>query len=146
MYHSMIFKNSSGITKNTWDDWKLIPSAKPTFPMPEVQLKFVDIPGSNGSIDLTDYLTSSPTYNDRVGTFNFYAVDTHEDWDGRCQEIGKFLHGKNMKIILEDDPLYYYDGRVTVSDKRTDGQFPTITLSCRVRPYKIHINTGANEL
>ena len=143
MYHSVIFKNASGVTKNTWDDWQLIPTAKPTFPMPEFQGKYVDIPGRSGSIDMSEYLTNELTYSDRSGSFQFYALETADDWDYRCAEIGKFLHGQKVKAYLEDDPFYYYEGRFTVSEKKTDGQFPTLTLSFRVQPYKIHTNTGA---
>lgn len=143
MYHSIVLKDSSGATKNTWDDWQLIPTAKPTFPMPEFQAKFVDVPGKSGSIDMTTYLTNEPVYSDRTGSFQFYALETAGDWDARCMEIAKFLHGKKIKVILEDDPFYYYEGRAALSEKKTDGQFPTVTLNFRVGPYKKHINTGA---
>ena len=143
MYHSIIFRNASGAIRNTWDDWQLIPTAKPTFPMPEPQYKYVEIPGMDGSYDISTYLTDTIKYNDRQATFSFRAVDTADDWDMRCLEIGKFLHGQKMKIILEDDPLYYYEGRVTFSEKKSEGQFPTVSFACRVAPYKIHINTGA---
>ena len=143
MYHSIIFKNASGAIRNTWDDWQLIPTAKPTFPMPEPQLKYVEVPGMDGSYDISTYLTDTIKYNDRQGTFSFRAVETADDWDARCLEIGKFLHGQIMKIILEDDPFYYYEGRVTFSEKKSEGQNPTISFTCRVAPYKVHINTGA---
>lgn len=143
MYHSVIFKNASGTMRNTWDDWQLIPTIKPTFPMPEFQGKFVDVPGKSGSIDMSTYLTNELVYADRTASFSFYALDTAEDWDIRCQEIAKYLHGQKLRIILEDDPLYYYEGRVMLKEKKTDGQFPMITFDFRVGPYKKHINTGA---
>ena len=143
MYHSVNFKNASGIVKNTWDNWRLIPTAKPSFPMPEFQTNYVDIPGRSGSIDMSTYLTGQPVYSDRTGTFDFYAVDTEIDWDVRCAEIGQFLHGQQLTVILEDDPMYYYTGRFTVSGKKTDGNFPVISFNYRVQPYKIHSNTGA---
>ena len=141
MYHSVVFQNASGIIRNTWDDWRLIPTAKPTFPSPEPQYKFVDVPGKNGSIDLSTYLTGGIRYSDRTGSFEFKAIDTSEDWDVRCNSIAKFLHGQSLKIYLEDDPFYYYEGRVTMS-KNSGDKVPTITFNYRVGPYKIHKNTG----
>lgn len=142
MYHSVVFQNASGVSRNTWDNWRLIPTAKPTFDNPEPQFKYVDIPGRNGSIDLSTYLTGDIRYSDRTGSFEFSAVDTSEDWDVRCNEISKFLDGQILKIYLEDDPLYYYEGRVTMK-KNSSSKYPTITFNYRVGPYKIHKNTGA---
>ena len=143
MYHSIIFKNSSGLTRNTWDDWQLIPTAKPTFPMPEPQFKYVEVPGRDGSYDLSTYLSGTINYSDRQATFQFKAVDTADDWDMRCNAIARFLHGQELKIYLEDDPFYYYQGRVTFSEKKSEGKFPSISFTCRVKPYKYNINTGA---
>lgn len=143
MYHSINFKNVTGTVKNTWDSWRLIPTAKPTFVMPDFQEKSVEIPGSSGSIDMSTYLTGEPVYSDRVGTFEFYALETDQDWDVRCAEIGKFVHGQVLQAILEDDPLYYYQGRFVLSDKKTSGQFPVLVFKYRVQPYKIHTKTGA---
>lgn len=144
MYHSIVLMNASGNARNTWDDWRLIPSAKPTFPMPEFQANYITIPGRSGSIDISNYLTGAPVYSDRNASFKFYALDTEDDWDERCENIANFVHGQRLKVFLEDDPLYYYEGRVTFADKNSAEQIPTITLSFVVGPYKKHINTGAS--
>ena len=144
MYHSITFINSTGIRKNTWADWRLIPTQKPTVAMPEFSNNFVDIPGRNGSIDFTDYLTGGPNYADRSGTFEFYMKDSDAaNWDLRINDIANFIHGKKLKFILEDDEFYYYEGRISLSDKNTDGKFPRITITYRVGPFKQHINGSA---
>lgn len=147
MYHSITLINSAGVRKNTWADWHLIPSAKPTFPMPEFSQNYVDIPGRNGSIDMSEYLTGHVTYADRSGSFEFYMIDTDiaDDWDERCNTIAEFLHGIKVKAILEDDPLYYYEGRFSLSNKNTGSPTPKITISFRVEPFKKFIN-NASEL
>lgn len=146
MYHSIIFMNASGSTKNTWDNWQLIPTAKPTFPMPEPQLKFVEVPGMDGSYDISNYLTNEIKYSDRKATFQFKALETASDWDSRCSEIGSFLHGQKLKIFLEDDPDYYYEGRVKFSEKNSGDKIPTISFECQVGPYKINTSTGNRAL
>ena len=61
MYHSITFGD-----KNTWDDWHLIPSKRPSFNPPNVKSQYVDIPGGNGVLDLTESLTGYPLYNTRT--------------------------------------------------------------------------------
>lgn len=56
---------------NSWTDLYLIPIDRPCIQPPEVRTEFVSVPGGNGSIDLTEALTGSPLYNNRIGTFNF---------------------------------------------------------------------------
>ena len=84
MYHSVNFKNASGIVKNTWDNWRLIPTAKPSFPMPEFQTNYVDIPGRSGSIDMSTYLTGQPVYSD----------------NDQSQETLEFQHNWKLKRCL----------------------------------------------
>ena len=64
MYHSINFGN-----KNTWDDWRLIPTSRPVFLPPDVKKVLVDLPGSDGVIDLTESLTGYVKYGNRKGSF-----------------------------------------------------------------------------
>ena len=135
--HSISFMDSSGNIKNTWDDWQLIPTKKPTVAMPGFASNYVDIPGRNGSIDISNYLTGGPSYSDRSGSWEFRMIGTTtENWDERINRIAQFLHGKQMKIILKDDPMYYFEGRISFSEKNTDDPTPKITFSYRVGPFK----------
>lgn len=141
--HSIIFINSSGTERNSWTNWKLIPTQKPVVPMPGFDSNFVEIPGSDGSLDMTDYLTGGPVYKDRTGTFEFYLVDSNIDTT--INTIAQFIHGKKIKFVLTDDPNYYYEGRLAITDKRSDGGYPKITISYTVGPYKTHRTSGAHQ-
>lgn len=70
MYHSINIGE-----KNTWTDWHLIPSSRPYIEMPTIKEKSVEIPGRNGVIDLTTFLTGSPTYGNRKGSWEFYVAN-----------------------------------------------------------------------
>ena len=59
MYHSITFANE----KNTWDDWRLIPSSPPLVVPPSIKADYVGVAGVDCGIDLSDYPTSRPTYN-----------------------------------------------------------------------------------
>ena len=131
MYHSLTFGD-----KNTYDDWHLAPSSRPVFNPPEARTKYLDIPGSSGSIDLSESLTSFPLYEDREGSFEFYVLNGYQDWQTLYSEIMNYLHGRKMNAVLEDDLTYHYEGRFSVDKWKSDSYWSKITISYRVNPYK----------
>ncbi len=140
-YHSITIGD-----KNTWDDWHLIPSSRPVFAPPEVKSKWVDIPGANGELNLTDVLTSYPVYKNRQGEFEFYLPpDSGKSWDIVYSEMMNYLHGKAMKAILADDPSYYYEGRFAVDEWKSEKSWSTIVISYNVYPYKNEIFSSLDD-
>ncbi len=133
MYHSITFG-----TKNTWTDWKLVPTSRPVLDPPAVKKVLVDIPGSDGSIDLTESLTGYVKYENRKGSFEF-KVHTKEDWVEVYSSILDYLHGQRMKIILEDDPGYYYYGRAYVNQWKSSKNYSLIVIEAEVDPYKYEL-------
>ena len=150
MYHSIYFgeltldentgKFLTTTTKNTWNDWYLIPSSKPIVAQAGVSTNFVDIPGRrDGPIDMSEYLTGSPIYGQRSGSFEFYIDPDHEYWETIRMKIASYLHGKRMKMCLEDDPMYYYEGRFSLSGMTSEAITDKITITYAVGPYKYRI-------
>jgi hypothetical protein len=133
MYHSIIFGE-----KNTYDDWKLVPCERPVFAAPTQKTTFLDIPGADGSLDVSESLTGYPVYNDREGTFDFYVLNEYTGyyWMDIYSDIMECIHGKRLHAILEDDPKYYYDGRFWIDKWNPDAHHSTITIKYRVNPYK----------
>lgn len=140
MYHSITFGD-----KNTWDDWHLIPETQPVVSMPTQKTNYIDIPGASGSLDLSESLTGYPLFNDREGSFTFILtnnVGVSQPYENRkkihrvVEDIAEHLHGKVMRMRLEDDSNYYYEGRFSVSDPSPEEGFSKVTINYRVGPYK----------
>ena len=132
MYHSITFGD-----KNTFDDWHLIPTSRPVIAPPPFRSHTEDIPGGFGSLDLSEALTGYPLYDNRTGTLEFAVVnDAWSDWSLAYQTILNYLHGRRMKMILEDDPSYYYIGRFTVDNWDSGENHSTITINYDLYPYK----------
>ena len=144
MYHSITFKKDSA-QKNTWDDWKLVPSSRPVFNPPEQKVKTVDIPGRNGIIDLSQSLTGYPLYNNRVGSIEFMVMNDFKPWQDVYSEIMQFLHGQNVKAILEDDPEYYYEGRFTINEWKSDKDWSKIVIDYDAKPYKLAVQSSLED-
>ena len=150
MYHSLIFQydsNGSVASRNTWDDWHLIPSPRPVVAQPTPNYKYVDVPGRDGSLDFSNYLTGKPSYSDRTGSFKFYVINESEtgqsygNWATRKSTIARVLNGRKiMKMILEDDPNYYYIGRFYMKDWQPGDSYSTISIEYRVAPYKYSVS------
>lgn len=131
MYHSITYGD-----KNTWDDWHLMPSTRPVFNPPPTKTHYVDLPGGNGKLDLTESLTGYPVYENRTGSHEFYVVNGYQTWDALYSTILNYLHGRTMRAYLEDDPYFYYEGKFEVDEWRSDRSYSIITINYDVYPFK----------
>ena len=139
MYHSITFGE-----KHTYKDWGLIPTERPAFDMPAVKTVYVDIPGADGAVDLSTALTGAVVYENRTGSFEFRVVPK-EDWACVYSEIADYLHGQKMKIILDDDPCYYYYGRPQVSKWKSDENASLVTIDVTADPYKYELYSSTED-
>ena len=146
MYHSITFgdgtldKNGNFIGTNTWDDWHLIPSSRPVIASPGVSTKFIEIPGKSGMIDLSEYLTGDVVYGNRSGSLEFYVDNGHEYWESIRSKIANFLHGQKMCMCLEDDPTFYWEGRFSLNEWRSESWNSMVVIDYNVGPFKISIH------
>lgn len=145
MYHSITIGE-----KNTFSDWHLISPSRPLVLPPPPKTNYVDILGMNGSLDYTEALTKFPRYSDRQGSWEFVVLNPGDvetslypepfesyNWSELYSEILSYLHGKYFDhIVLEDDPLYTYRGRVWVNEWRSDAGWSRIVLNYRLQPFK----------
>lgn len=124
---------------NTYTDWKLVPTSRPVVAPPEPQYNFVEVPGMNGALDFTEAL-GGVAYRMREGKWKFLVEHDHPgyDWQRVYSDIMNAIHGKLVKVVLEDDPDYYYTGRVSVDEWRSDPDNSYITLTYQLSPYKLY--------
>lgn len=137
--HSINFQYGNDATSavNTWDHWHLIPTTRPVVVQPTPVYNYVDIPGMDGSLDITDYLIGRPTYSDRQGSFEFYVENDYGNWFDRSHEIASYLDGKRvLRMTLEDDPEHYYIGRFYFKQWTPDASHSRVTIEYRVKPYR----------
>lgn len=129
---------------HTWEDLHLIPSTAPSINPPPIKIETVDIPGANGSIDITELLTGIPLYENRTGSIEFYIDSTNEEyaddgmyrWDYAYDKLLNALHGFRQKLILTDSRSSYYEGRVSVNSYKSDKLTGIITLDYDLDPFK----------
>lgn len=121
---------------NTWDDWHLIPTSRPSVAPPAVSTNFVEIPGLNGAIDMSDYLCGRPVYGNRSGSWDFYVDNDHENWETIRMKISNYLHGRKFKISFESDPRFYWEGRFSVGEWKSEATNSRISINYTLSPFK----------
>ena len=104
----------------------------------EPRTSFVDVPGADGSKDLTEALGVGVKYKDRKIKWTF-ALYPGDNWELRKQTVSGYINGIACAIVIDDDPNYYYQGRVEVKDYKVDGLLKQITVEAVCRPYKLHL-------
>ena len=140
MYHSVFFGG-----KNTWDDWHIVPTSRPVIKPPTKKTNYLDIPGADGVLDLSESLTGYPVYNNREGSIEFLVMNDYQPWEVLYSAILEHIHGQRMQMILEDDDQYFYEGVFEVEDWQSTVPRSTIVIKYNVGPYKWNINKTTDD-
>lgn len=108
------------------------------------KLNLIDIPGADGSKDLSDRPAGRIVYHDRVLTWTF-ALYPGENWHEKHRQVSAALNGKRLDIYLDDDPNYFYTGRLTVKKYNTDKALRQITVEATCSPYMWSVNISSTQ-
>lgn len=119
---------------HSYDDLGLILSSVVVEP-PEVKTKKIDVPGSDGVIDLTQF-DGDIHYNNRKISLTFTAKGITYNWASVFSEVNNKLHGKEMNIVLSDDPNFMWHGRVSVKSHTKASTNGKIEIEVDAEPYK----------
>lgn len=119
---------------DTYEDFGLILTSK-KIGTPKVKSKKIRIEGADGELDYTDFF-GEPKFENRELEFEFQIKARPTEFVKIHSEVLNALNGKQVRIVLEDDPDFYYVGRLTVSDLTPSGIKANINISCDCEPYK----------
>lgn len=124
--------------KDAYRDWGIVLQPM-VMPAPQAKTYYVDVPGRDGKLDLTETL-GEVKYENREFELIFYCLDKAERWSALMQEISGYLHGQKMKLVFEDDETYFYLARLSVDRMETDKRLGIITINGVAEPYKYKLN------
>ena len=103
--------------KHTFDDFGLC-CTKVEIGLPTVKKKQINLKGADGVLDLTD-IFGRTLYGNRKLSFHFdHEEANYTEWMIRASQVVNYLHGKRRKVVLDNDPNYYYDGRISLQDQQ----------------------------
>lgn len=123
---------------HSWRDFNLILKPK-ELGSPAVKVQKIEIDGADSDIDYTEFF-GEPKYENVTHTFDFSTIVPHTEFVPLFSLIKNALHGKKVRIILDDDPAFYYFGRCSVSNFVTKKGYGEVSIECDCEPYKYRIN------
>ena len=121
---------------HSYRDLNLVLS-KVNIPPAVPKTNYVDIPGGDGSVDLTEAL-GEVKYKDRECSFTF-TVFPYDDFEEKKRQVNSLLNGKKHRIFVDKDPDYYWQGRCSVSAYESDRNLHKIVVNTTVAPYKLKL-------
>ncbi len=122
---------------HSWYDLNLVLSEVDISPATP-KTNFVDIPGGDGSVDLTEAL-GDVKFKTRDCTFTFTAFP-YEDFEEKKRQVSNLLNGRRCKITLDKDPDYYWEGRCSINKYASDRNLRKIIVKATVAPYKLRLS------
>lgn len=123
---------------HSYDDFNLLLVSKEVG-SPNVKVKEIDIPGADGSLDLTDFFGEAK-YENVTHKFQFQTIVPQSNFLSLFSTIKNAIHGKKLRIIIDDDPSFYYVGRCFVSAFTNEKNIGTVAVECVCEPWKYKVN------
>ena len=132
--------------KHTLRDWNLGWTAV-SIGFPEAKTYEQDIPGADGVLDLTEAITAGDVkYKKRSLSMEFEVKDKDFfKWSVLVSEIANYLAGQRMKIIFDNDPYFYYLGRLAIDTEKTEKSESSLVFSGEVDPYKYELYSSLED-
>lgn len=105
---------------------------------------FIDIPGGDGSVDLTEALGEVKFENRADASFTF-TVLPEDDFEVKKRQVSNLVNGRRFnRIIVDKDPDYFWTGRCIVNEYASDKNLHKIVVMAVLAPYKLR--TGLTEM
>ena len=90
----------------------------------------MDIAGGDSDIDLTEAV-GGVAFGDGQIDFKFTLFDRRQ-----AERMKNDLHGRRLRIVLEREPDFYYDGRVKCTKCGQEGTLHGLLMEAKIKPYK----------
>ena len=124
---------------HSYDEWGLILTEK-ELKSPDIKTYTVELEGSNGILDFTDFF-GAVKYDNRQLSFKFIVPKIEPDGFLYLYSVVQdSLHGKKMKVILDDDPSWFYYGRVSINEWKSNKGIGEIVIEVDAEPFKQNIS------
>lgn len=131
--------------KHTYKDYGLVINNTSTVEAPSPKTNFVDVPGSSTRLDLTETLTGQVEYNSRSVSFTLGKLLEPEKWPALYREFLNAYQGKEVKVILDDEPEYYYQGRAELTDFTRSQMLGSFKFTVNADAYKYEVYDSTED-
>lgn len=105
----------------------------------EIKSETIDVPCSNGTIDLSQALTGDVVYENRKIKIELEKLEPTGNLLSFQSKFDNKFNGKYVKVVFEEDPDYYWVGRCSV-EHDIDKVIDSITIEIDAYPFKYKKN------
>lgn len=130
--------------QDTYETWEMIPTKRLHVVPPEPKTTYVDLPGANGGLDYTELLTNEPTFGYRKGSWEFLLIPG-DQWESVYYNLCETLHGKRHTVILQDDPNWYFTGRLKINEWQSNAYNSLITIDYVLDPERKSVSGSGDD-
>ena len=135
---------SSNRSFHTYDDWGLYITNTDCIGEPELYTKYLEIPGRNGLLDLSETVTKRQTYKKRPIKIDLAGHRPKINWDGIISTFRNEINGRVCRVIFDNDSGYYWRGRVSIKDFESVLNLGKFTIDIpEADPYKYSVESSA---
>lgn len=134
---------SNGSSFHTYDDWSLYIVNTDCIGEPKQDTNYIKVMGSNKQVDLSETLTGRVGYISREIKIKLKGVRHHTAWDSILSDLRNKINGRVCKIIFDNDPSYYWRGRVDIKDFESVMRLGSLTVAMpEAEPYKYNLQSS----
>ncbi len=121
---------------DTLRDFGLILCADLKISRPKLKENRVDIPGGDGSLNMSYSPQGYPVYKDRTISFSLFKAMGEAERSQLVSLLNNKWQGREVKIVLPDDEDHYWKGTIEFGDINgyNSGKIP---VSMTAYPYKL---------
>lgn len=124
---------------HTGNDWNIVLTSK-EISRAEPKENYVEVDGADGTLDYTEAF-GDVRYKNRPLSFSFSLSDgRYLDREELIAEIVQKLHGRRHQIIIDDDPMHYWDGRCKVENISNGVAYGTLRVKVTADPWYYAVN------
>ena len=131
--------------KHTWKDYGLVIGNTDIVSESSPKTNYIEVPGSSVRIDLTETLTGQVEYESRQLKFSLGKMEREDLWPVFYRTFLKAYQGKEVRVVLDQEPDVYYHGRAEVSGFSRNGRLGTFTLTVDADAYKYELNVSSED-
>ncbi len=139
-----IVVESTGKSFHSYDDWGLYITNTDYIGEPKQYTRYIEIPGRNGLLDLSETISGRQIYTSREIKLNLAGIRDKTDWDGVISSFRNDINGKVCRLIFDNDASYYWRGRIEIKDFNSALNLGKFTINVpNADPYKYSIFSSA---
>ena len=128
---------------HTFDDWNLYITNTDCIGNPEQYTNFVEVPGRDGRLDMSEALTGRPVYLGRKLKIELSSARPKTMWDATVSYFRNHINGRVCRITFDNDMSYFWRGRVHVDDFSSVMTLGKFTVNVDAEPYKYSIHQSS---